>query len=76
MLFRGLRLLLITGGDKDLPTDEAVCLHSIWKVDPDRREVPRTRMHWSPNDPFNLLFHFQNGRDIEVSSDTVELISF
>lgn len=76
LLFRGLRLLLLTGGDENLPPDEASCLHSIWKVDPVRRDLPRTRIHWLPDDPFNLLFHFQNGRDIEIGADIVELIPF
>lgn len=60
-----------------MPFTEDACVRFILKVDPHiEHDDPfmRTRKMWGPNDLFRLVFLFQSARQIELESETVELI--
>ncbi|HEY6305629.1 MAG TPA: hypothetical protein VI488_04110 [Candidatus Angelobacter sp.] len=76
LVFKDLKLMVISPRDAGLPISEDLCVSGISKVVPGATEKPeyRTKRHWDSGDPFNLLFQFQSGRSIEVSAETVELV--
>jgi hypothetical protein len=77
LLFLNLRSLQISPRDEDMPPSEDLCVAFAAKVSPEPAEkvVYRTRRHWEQDDRFHLLFHLQSERDIEIESETVELIA-
>jgi hypothetical protein len=74
----GLKLLIISARDEDLPYSEDLTISGIPKVIPGSAEKPeyRVRREWNSGDPFHLLFDFQSQRSIEIDADTVELIGW
>jgi|SRR5579859_4503479 len=78
LIFAGLKLLVVSDRDHDLPLSEDLCLSSISKVVPEpRAEVPlRMKPQWNENEAFHLLFQFQSGRSIEIAAKTVELVGW
>jgi hypothetical protein len=77
LLFTGLKSMVISQRDEELPLSEDLCVSGISKVVPGPGEKPenRTKRQWESGDPFHLLFQFQGGRSMEVNSETVELIA-
>ena len=75
LIFTGLKLLVVSGRDDDLPLSEDFCISSISKVLPEPRgESPlRMKAQWNEKEPFHLLFEFQSRRSIEINAETVEL---
>ncbi|HEY2845107.1 MAG TPA: hypothetical protein VGJ09_15700 [Bryobacteraceae bacterium] len=75
LVFSGLKLLVISARDGDLPLSEDLCVSSISKVLPEPSLEPELRMkaQWGSNEAFHLLFQFQSGRSIEIDADAVEL---
>ena len=78
LIFTGLKLLVVSARDHDLPLSEDLCLSGISKVLPDpRTESPlRMKPEWNENEPFHLLFEFQSRRSIEIDAETVELVGW
>jgi hypothetical protein len=77
LYFDDLKFLKVNPRDPEMPFTEDACVRFILKVDPDiDHEDPfmRTRKMWGPNDRFRLVFLFQSARQIELESETVELI--
>lgn len=76
LVFAGLKLVIVSPRDEELPYSEDLCVTGISKIIPEHRERLgyRTKREWTVDDPFHLLFEFQSRRSIEISSETVELI--
>jgi len=76
LVFRNLKLMIVSERDHELPLSEDTCISGISKIVPDRgiKAEYRTRHHWSADDPFHLFFQFQSQRTIEIDAETVELI--
>jgi hypothetical protein len=77
LYFDDLKFLKVNPRDPEMPFTEDACVASILKVDPYiEHDDPfmRTRKTWGPNDRFRLVFLFQSARQIELESETVELI--
>jgi len=78
LVFTGLKLLIISPRDEELPNSEDSCVSGISKVIPGTADKPDSRMRmrreWAASDPFHLLFQFQSGRDIEIDAETVGLV--
>ena len=76
LVFIGLKLLIVSSRDEELPSSEDLCLSAISKISPGSDEPDRRiKADWGKSDPFHLLFEFQSGRSIEVNAETVELVS-
>jgi hypothetical protein len=75
LIFTGLKLLVVSARDHDLPLSEDLCVSGISKVLPDPlTESPLSmKPEWNENEPFHLLFEFQSRRSIEIDAETVEL---
>jgi len=75
LVFIGLKLLVISARDGDLPLSEDLCVSSVSMVLPEPNPEPAFRMkaQWDENEVFHLLFQFQSGRSIEIDAETVEL---
>jgi len=76
LVFTGLKLMIVSPRDEELPLSEDDCVSGISKVVPEPAEEPayRMRQHWNPGVPFHLLFEFQSQRSIEIDAETVELV--
>ena len=75
LVFKNLRMLIITPRDEGLPRTEDLCVAGISRVIPNGGDKPEHRIRQSvPDDHFNLLFQFQSGRSIEIDAETVELV--
>jgi hypothetical protein len=76
LVFRNLKLIIVSERDPELPLSEDTCISGISKIVPDGGTKPeyRTRKHWNADDPFHLFFDFQSRRTIEIDAETVELI--
>jgi hypothetical protein len=76
LLFIGLKVMIISPRNEDLPRSEGLCISGISKLipEPGERLEYRVKRQWHENDRFHLLFQFQSGRSIEVDADSVELI--
>jgi hypothetical protein len=77
LYFDDLKFLKVNPRDPEMPFTEDACVSFILKVDPHiEHDDPfmRTRKMWGPNDLFRLVFLFQSARQIELESETVELI--
>jgi hypothetical protein len=74
--FVGLKYLELSERDSELPMTENSCLASVSKINKDRSKPRkfRTQEPWSTGDEFCLWFQFQSGREIEIDSETVELV--
>ena len=70
--FKCVKFALIRRLDTGTAPSDNSCLSAISKVDPDDADY-RYRRRWSEDDPFRLLFEFEGGVTIEISSDSVEL---
>jgi len=75
LMFAGLKFLVVSARDHELPLSEDSCISNISKVLPDPRlESPlRMKAQWKEDEPFHLLFEFQSRRSIEIEAETVEL---
>lgn len=76
LLFSGLKVMSISRRDEELPQSEDLTVAGISMVTPEMGKdfAYRVRRHWSPDDPFHLVFEFQSRRSIELDAETVELI--
>ena len=76
LVFTGLKLIIVSPRDEELPYSEDLCVSGMSKVIPELAEKPqyRRKREWSPSDPFHLFFEFQSRRSIEIDAETVELI--
>src|SRR3954465_14494880 len=74
--FADLNYLEVTERDPELPMSEDSCLASVSKINKDRSKPRkfRTQESWSIGDEFCLWFQFQGGREIEIDSETVQLV--
>jgi hypothetical protein len=76
--FKNLQFLHVGTRDGDLPLTEDTCIWYILKVDPNIEHVDpymRAPRDWKPADRFRLVFAFQSHRNIEIESETVELVA-
>jgi hypothetical protein len=76
LVFRNLKLVMVSERDPELPLSEDTCISGISKIvsDGGTKAEYRTRQHWNASDPFHLLFEFQSQRTIEIDAEAVELI--
>lgn len=76
LVFRNLKLIIVSERDQELPLSEDTCISGISKIVPDGgiKTEYRTRHHWSADDSFHLFFKFQSQRTIEIDAETVELL--
>jgi len=76
LVFRGLKMIIVSPRDEELPYSEDTVVSGMSKIIPQasgKLEL-RTRVKWHADDPFHLLVEFQSRRSIEINADTVELI--
>jgi len=75
LVFKGLRMMVVTARDAGLPLSEDHCVAGISQVIPNAGDKPENRIRQSvQDDAFNLLFQFQSGRSIEIGAEVVELV--
>lgn len=70
--FRGISFLSMSPRDAACPSSEALCLAGLSKVIPGEREYPH-KDRWEPDEPFHLLFEFQDERTLEIGAAAVRL---
>ena len=72
--FTVLRFLRATNRDSAYPPLESQAVAGIYKAlpGPERSEF-RFKRDWGPDEPFNLVICFQDGRELEVAADAVRL---
>jgi hypothetical protein len=72
--YAGLRQLIVSARDEELPLSQDTCVSSIAKVTPGPGPVEfRVKTQWDADEPFHLWFQFQSARSIEIDAETVEL---
>lgn len=71
--FRGVRAVRVTRDPASMMSDDSCCLHGVSKVEPLAQEY-RFKTEWQEHEPFNLLFEFTSGWEVEVDASTAELI--
>jgi len=78
LVFKGLKSMIVSRRDPELPLSEDLCLASVSQIEPGFAEKPehRVRNQWNVSDVFNLLFEFQSLRTIEVDAELAELVGF
>lgn len=75
MLFRTVTYLHMEGGDSADPTrNNDRTLAGVSKGVP-REPTYRFKDAWEEGEPFHLVFQFINGREIELGSESVELVA-
>jgi hypothetical protein len=72
--FTVLRFLSVTSRDPAYPPVESRAVSGISKAmpGPERSEF-RFKRDWGPDEPFHLVFCFQDGRELEIAADAVKL---
>ncbi|MCW5552936.1 MAG: hypothetical protein KIS67_12350 [Verrucomicrobiae bacterium] len=71
--FHGVTSVRIARDPANMRSDDSFCLHGVSKVSPSSQEY-RFKAEWQDHEPFNLLFEFASGWEIEVDASTAELI--
>lgn len=71
--FQGVRSIRVTQNPVSMLSADSFCLHGVSKVDPLANEH-RFKAEWREGEPFNLLFEFTSGWEIEVDAASAELI--
>jgi hypothetical protein len=76
LVFRGLKQVMVSPRDEELPLSEDTCASGICKVIPDRAQIPeyRVKLEWDADELFHLFIDFQSGRRIEIDADSAELV--
>jgi hypothetical protein len=76
LIFRGLKQVMVTPRDEELPLSQDTCVSGISKVIPDRTQIPECRVkhQWDEDEPFHLFIGFQSRRSIEIDAESVELV--
>ena len=76
LVFRGLKQIIVSPRDEELPLSEDTCVSGISKLIPDRAEIPeyRVKLEWDEGELFHLFIEFQSRRWIEVDAESAELI--
>ena len=76
LVFKGLKLMVVSARDQELPFSEDLCISGVSKIVPDQTREPqyRTKREWHEGDPFHLLFEFQSRRSVEIDAEAVELV--
>jgi len=71
LIFTGLKVMIISPRDGELPYSEDTCISGVSKVSLDASTDAklRTRPTWNVDDSFNLLFEFQSARVIEIGAE-------
>jgi hypothetical protein len=69
---RGVTHLSLTGPAEPVPGTFA-CLHAVSKVRPGDGDY-RLRLDRAPTEPFNLLFEFTSGLQLEIGAQEAELV--
>jgi hypothetical protein len=69
---RGVTHLALTGPAEPV-SDTFACLHAVSKVRPGDGNY-RLRLDWTPTKPFNLLFEFTSGLQLEIGAQEAELV--
>ena len=78
LVFKGLKLLMVSPGGEEPPYTDDLCISGISKVMPgythvvDPDHFRGVKEDWAPGEPFGLLFDFQSGRSIKIEAETVE----
>jgi hypothetical protein len=78
LVFCGLKQLIVSARDQDLPFSEDTCLSSISKVVPELNAGSPLRIKPQLNidEEFHLLFEFQSRRSFEIAAETAELVGW
>jgi hypothetical protein len=76
LVFRGLKQVMVSPRDEELPLSEDTCVSGISKVIPDRTESPesRVKLQWDEGEFFHMFIEFQSRRWIEIDAESAELV--
>ena len=76
LVFRGLKRMVVSPRDKELPLTEDDCVSGISKIIPNHQGNADSRINpqLDEGERFSLLFGFQSRRSIEIGAESVELV--